>query len=141
MATYYLDTNIFLRMFVDDNHQMHQDCYQLLKSIDNGDLSGVTSTPVLAEIAWTLVSFYHQSRDDIVKHLRSVIETHHLSIIEDFDHPKALDYLETYHLKYVDCLIASSKHLQNKTWQLVSYDTDFDKIKGLKRLEPSQVIA
>jgi len=139
--TYFLDTNIFLRFIHKSNLTSFKECKLLLESIKQGNLSAVSSSHVLAEISWTLKSYSRYPRVENIKYLKSICRLSNLSIIDDVQIDQALIYFERFNIKFIDCLIASSKHLQSGKWQLVSYDTDFDKIKSLKRFEPKQVLS
>jgi predicted nucleic-acid-binding protein len=136
---YFLDTNIFLRYLIPDEPSMHDACVTFFNRARQQNLSLLTSTVVLAEIAWTLKTHYQKSRPEIANLLKSIIHISVLTIRDDYQHHTALKYYQDLNIKFIDCLIASSKHLQNGAWQLISYDQDFDKIKGLKRLEPGQI--
>jgi predicted nucleic-acid-binding protein len=119
---------------------MHDECVSYFAYLKQQHTEIITSTVVLAEIAWTLKSHYQKSRMEIVDLIKSIAHISILKIIDDYQHLHALKLYQEHNIKFIDCLIASSKHLQSRTWQLVSYDQDFDKIKGLKRLEPGQVL-
>ena len=136
----FLDSNIFLRYLIPDEPKMHLECINFFSNAKKKRDTLITSTVVLAEIAWTLKSHYKKNRLEIASTLRSIIHISTLKLIDDYQHHQAIKYYEKVNIKFIDCLIASSKHLQNKTWQLVSYDTDFNKIKGLKRLEPGDIL-
>lgn len=139
-VSYFLDTNIFLRFFHNSYPKSFTECQSLIEMIKLGQISAVTSFHVLSEIAYTLKSYYRCPKTEILKYLQSIIGLHNLTIHDDIQINTVINYFTKLNIKYVDCLIASSKNLQSGKWQLVSYDTDFDKIKGLRRLEPRDVI-
>jgi predicted nucleic acid-binding protein len=137
--TYFLDTNIFLRFIHKSDAKNYDECKGILESLKSGVFSAVTSSHVLAEITWTMKSYYHDDKADIVRFLEAIKQFNNLTISDDARVDRALKYFKTYNIKFIDCLIASSKHLQNGAWKLFSYDQVFNKIKGFTRLDPGQI--
>lgn len=109
-----------------------------MEKIKKGDLKAVTSSLVLAEIGWTLGSYYKFDKTDIVKSIKSIISLHGLTITDEVDWLYALDVYDSKKIKLIDCLIASKKEIRGKKWTVVSFDQEFDKL-GLKRVEPSDI--
>lgn len=75
-----LDTNIFIRLFAQDDSKQLKDARQLISEKCSQDDPGHVSIIVLAELVWTLAKVYDFSRDDISFVLRSLIESKDLSI-------------------------------------------------------------
>lgn len=138
MSKVFIDTNIFLRTLIEEDKESFKDCFQLLQNIKINKLQGVTSSVVLSEIAWTLLSYYKFSKPEVVKALRGIINLRGLSIVDKFQHEVALSLYEKKGIKFIDALIASNPDILNKKWVIISYDHDFDKI-DVKRIEPSQI--
>lgn len=138
--TYFFDTNIFLRTLIKEDIRTFNDCYKALEKIKRKEIQGMTAGVVLAEIVWTLSSYYNFSRKKTVQATQSIINLHNLKIIDDYDHLLAIEIFQNKRVKYIDALIGSIKEIQLKNWTIVSYDKDFDKI-GIKRLEPSDIVA
>jgi len=61
----FADTNLFLRYLTNDVPLQADSVEQLLQQAAAGDVVLVTNSPVIAEIVWTLGSFYHLKPDDI----------------------------------------------------------------------------
>lgn len=138
MSKVFIDTNIFLRTLIEEDEKTFKDCFQLLQNIKTNKLRGVTSSVVLSEIAWTLLSYYKFSKLEVVKALRSILNLRGLSIIDKFQHEVALSLYEKSSVKFIDALIASIPDIFSKKWTIISYDKDFDKV-GIKRMEPHQI--
>lgn len=137
---YFLDSNIFLRFFADDQKgQHHLECAKLIKKIKNGDLKATSSHLVLAEVVWTLDSYYEASKDKVVKVLNTLESLNGLKITDNFLTIDANMFFKLKSVKYIDALIASNPEIQSKRMSVVSYDKDFDKL-GVKRLEPKDLI-
>ena len=132
---YFVDTNIFLRALINDDDKTYTDVLTFLEGIKNNRFKAYSSSLVLAEVVWTLSSFYKLGKVDVVKSLESIINLNGLMFAENLDGTKALDLYKTHNVKYIDCLICSGLNKTKKAWTIVSYDVDFDKL-GVKRVEP-----
>lgn len=138
MPKVFIDTNIFLRTLIEEDKKSFKDCFQLLQNIKTNKLKGVTSSVVLSEIAWTLLSYYNFSKQEVIKALRSIINLRGLNIVDKSQFRLALSLYEKNSIKFIDALIASNADIFNKKIPIVSYDKDFDKI-NVKRMEPHQI--
>lgn len=138
-ASYFIDTNIFLRVIVKDNPRKVQDCERFFEQLALGKIQAVTSNLVLAELVWTGLSFYKLTKFQVINIIAGIIGIKGLTINDDGDIFTALDFYKNNSVKFVDALIASHQSLRNGKAAIVSYDTDFDKL-GLKRIEPSALI-
>ncbi|MDO8638324.1 MAG: PIN domain-containing protein [Candidatus Daviesbacteria bacterium] len=138
MSKVFIDTNIFLRTLIEEDKESFKDCFQLFQNIKTNKLKGITSSVVLSEIAWTLLSYYKFSKLEVVKALRSIVNLRGLSIVDKFQHEIAISLYEKNSIKFIDALIASNPDIFSKQWTIISYDHDFDKI-GIKRVEPGQI--
>ena len=136
---YFIDTNIFLRVLVKEDETVFNDCYRFLEKIKANEIEAVTTSLILAEIVWTLSSYYEFSQKKVAQSVRGVINLKGLRIIDKYNHFSALRLFEDKQVKYIDTLIASIEDIQMGRWTVVSYDKDFDKL-GIKRVEPSKII-
>jgi predicted nucleic acid-binding protein len=137
---YFIDSNIFIRTLHKENEKSFLECVSLLKSIKKNRIDACTGTVVLAEIAWTLRSFYQIEKTIISAGLRSILNINGIRIIDNYNHNTALDIYEKYSIKYIDALIASIDDVFSKKMTIVSYDRDFDKLKVLRK-EPGEIFA
>lgn len=133
---YFIDTNIFLRVFIKENKKAFADCLKFLKLISDGEIPAYTSTIILMEINFVLSSFYKFPKNKVVEALKSIIELPHLKIIDDISPRYSLHLYQKNKVKFVDCLISSSSLIINGKAAIISYDRDFDSLK-IKRLEPA----
>ena len=134
--TYFIDTNIFLRALINDDKRKFNDVVEFLEGVKENRFKAHTSSLVLAEIVWTLLSFYKLKKEDVTKSVESIINLNGLTFVESQDSVQAMSLYKKHNVKYIDCLICSS--LQ-KEQVVVSYDTDFDKL-GAIRLEPKNLL-
>lgn len=138
MKKYFLDSNIFLRVFVGDSPQMLEECLILFENIKKGKVNAATSSVVLSEIVWTLKSFYKFSKTRVIGAIKSIMNIPRLEIVDDYMMLAALEIYENNSVKFIDSLIASIYEIYSKEWVVISYDKDFDKL-GVVRKEPSQI--
>jgi predicted nucleic-acid-binding protein len=132
---YFIDTNIFLRVFIKENEIMHTDCIALIHAIEKNKIRAYTSSIVLMEIHYVMKSVYHVKKEVIAQALQSILNISNLDIIDDVDMSVALSLYNAHMIKFTDCLISASKLLQNKG-KIISYDQDFDALH-VQRVEPN----
>ena len=136
---YFIDTNIFLRVLVNENQTFHDQCELLLDKIKQNKIKAITGTVVLTEVLWTLLSYYKTSKIKAVSSVEGILNLRGLKIMDYYDHRMALELYNSHNVKYIDCLIASIKGFDEHKTTVVSYDHDFDKLKIL-RVEPVSLI-
>lgn len=135
MKTKFIDTNIFLRYLTKDNPPMYNRCREIFKNAVEGKVSLTTSCMVIAELIWTLSSYYKVPKEDIVEKVSIIISTENLhipdkDIITDaiaLYSRKNIDYIDAYNAVFV------KYHGIN---EIYSYDKDFDVLEDIKRQEP-----
>ena len=134
----FLDTNIFLRFFINDNENKFLDCVKLFQKIKEGLITPYTSNVVFIEFLYTAIRFYKFSKKATLKAVDRILKMRNLTIIERTNTKKALEFFKLYNIKYGDCLIATQ--IPEKAI-LCSYDEDFIKIPHLKVKNPSQILS
>ncbi len=130
---YFLDTNIFLRLLVKEDEQTFGECRLLLQMVKDNQIEAATSSLVLAEIGWTLKSFYKLPKKKIVAMLRSIIHLRGLKMVDDYEPALALRFFLRFNIKLIDAFIAAIEPVAEKKWVVVSYDRDFRKLPILSQ--------
>ena len=138
-GSYFIDSNIYLRVIVKDDKRKAEDCEQLIHKVIKKELKAATSILVVAEVAWTLLSFYKLSKGQVAELLRGIAAIKNLKIKNNENLQIALDIFTAYNVKFIDCLLASQPDIRSGKTAIVSYDRDFDKL-GVTRLEPADLI-
>ena len=136
---YFIDSNIFLRALHKENRKFFLDCVRLLKNIKENRIKAYTSTVVLAEVVWTLQSFYGIEKDKIISGLKGITSLNGLKITDNYNNVLALDIWQKHSVKFIDALIASDPAVQDKSASIISYDRDFDKLKVVRH-EPKDIL-
>ncbi|MFO7761663.1 MAG: PIN domain-containing protein [Desulfobia sp.] len=132
----FIDTNIFLRYFTGDDEVKAKDVLSLLKRIDRNQEKAATNLLVIFETIFTLESFYKVKREEIKELLNPILELRGLSLAHKDIISESLDLFCKKNISFADAFNASfMKAFQLK--EIYSFDEDFDKIEGIKRLEPS----
>ena len=99
----FADTNLFLRYLTDDVPEQADAVEQLLHRAAAGEIVLVTNGLVIAEIVWTLASFYHLSRTEIKEKILAILNTPGLRVA---DRDLALQAITGYADKNVDFIDA-----------------------------------
>jgi predicted nucleic-acid-binding protein len=71
----FIDTNLFLRYLTNDQPEHADQVEKLLRRAAAGKVTLVTHVLVIAEIVWTLSSFYKLSREDIRDKIVAILNT------------------------------------------------------------------
>ena len=135
---YFIDTNIFLRTLHKENEKIFLECITFLKSIKENQLEAATGSVVLAEVAWTLHSFYKFSKVKIIEGLHGIAGISGLKIIDNYNDLLAIEIFEKFNIKFTDALIASNENIYTRKMTVVSYDRDFNKLPILHK-EPGEI--
>ncbi|MBI5788336.1 MAG: PIN domain-containing protein [Candidatus Schekmanbacteria bacterium] len=135
MKNYFIDTNIFLRFLTADNKEKYNKCKQLFQRAVFGKELLITSDLVIAEIIWTLLSFYKIPKQEVIEKVTIILNTPNLKIE---NHKLINEALLLFSLKNLDFIDAyNSTYIRQKQIDgIYSYDRDFDKVDFLERLEP-----
>lgn len=136
---YLVDTNVFLRALVREDERSHRACVTFLELVRFGTVSAYTSPLVLAEITWTLKSYYSLSKPEVLVAQKSILALKHLRIEAHECVDSAVVLFATHNVKFVDALLASSPAIQSGVYAIVSYDREFDRLEGVVRVEPQDV--
>ncbi len=137
---FFIDTNIFLRVLVRENEKVLAECLAFLELVKNNKIAAYTNSLVLAEIDWVMESVYKIKKESVIEDLKSIVKLKGLRFYEECDYLLAVQLYEQYNIKFIDALIAANRLIQKQQAIIVSYDKDFNKIKGVKKMEPKQVL-
>jgi len=131
----FVDTNIFLRYLTSDDAVKYEKCRELFKRAVDGKIVLLTSEMVVAELLWTLQSFYKVPKPEVIEKMAILTSTPNLVIPNSDLIAEALIVYSRNNIDYIDAYNAVFMRHHN-TSDIYSYDTDFDMIGGIKRIEP-----
>ncbi len=135
MTRKFVDTNIFLRYLTGDDPATYARCRELFQKVAAGKTEVTTSGMVIAELVWTLLSYYKVPKPDVVDKVSVIVSTENIHI-PDKDiiidalilfGSKAVDYIDAYNAVFMK---------YNAMHGIYSYDRDFDVIENIEREEP-----
>lgn len=78
----FADTNLFLRYLTNDIPEQAEAVETLLLCASKGESALVTNSLVIAEIIWTLESYYALSRPEIQQRVLAILNTPGIEIVE-----------------------------------------------------------
>lgn len=131
----FLDTNIILRYLTWDEPKKAKRCEEIFKKAVAGREILYTTTLVIAEVIWALEKAYKLPKSEIVIHLQKILNTPNIQLDEKDILLASIGLFELKEIDFIDAYNAIS--MESKDIDSVySYDTHFDLIPPLKRLEP-----
>jgi predicted nucleic acid-binding protein len=135
MENKFVDTNIFLRYLTGDDHPKYERCRGLFKRAVEGELGLSTSVMVIAELVWTLLSYYKVPKAEVVEKVSVIVGTENLFIP---DKDVLADALVLYARKNIDFIDAYNAVFMryHGLHEIYSYDEDFETIEDIERKEP-----
>src|SRR3989338_4648175 len=125
-----IDTDIIIRFITQDDNQKAKKFQVWLKKNKKILLSDVT----VAETYWVLKSFYGFSQKRIIISLESLGSYNNI-VCNKVLLLSTMAQLKRYKISFVDAYASAYSLLENDG-KILSFDKDFDKIKGIKRIEP-----
>ncbi len=131
-----IDSNILVYALNKDLPE-HLPCKELLINIVNGkELIGIPSI-VFMECFHALVKAFKYKDVEVKKRLVAIIDSININVLDVSTSSIlfAFEIAEKYRTGGRDSLIAASL-LENKIQEIYSHDSDFDKIKLIKRIDP-----
>jgi len=133
--TRFLDTNILLRYLIGDSNEQAERSLHLLLRVERGEEKVFTSSLVIFETVFTLQKFYKVPREKIAGQLLAIISMRNLQLPDKNVYSRAFDLYISKNISFADAYNAAyALDLEQPT--IYSWDTDFDKIEGITRLEP-----
>jgi len=134
----FIDTNLFIRFLTNDIPEQADAVENLLRRASIGEVELVTNSMVVAEIIWTLESFYHLAKSEIKDKVLAIVNTPGLDISEDDLVIQAITWYVDKNVDFADAY--------NTAWLLkegitTAYTFDrkhFDRLEGITVLTPEK---
>lgn len=135
MVTQFVDTNVFLRVLTEDDPVTALRCRRLFEQAVAGAMFLETSDLVIAEIVWTLLSYYGLSKRAVIQKVGQILNTPNLSVSNHDVLVEALVLWGRFGCDFIDAYNAALMQRRGVS-DVVSYDRDFDAIPVVRRREP-----
>ncbi len=100
-----------------------------------GSVQLQTSELVIAEIVWTLLSYYELPKLETIEKVGQILNTPNLTVRGQEALLEALVLWGRHDCDFIDAYNAARMRFDGLT-EVLSYDTDFDALSFLRRLEP-----
>jgi predicted nucleic acid-binding protein len=131
-----LDTNILLRHLTRDDPEKADRALTLLERVARSQERVVTTPMVVFETIFTLQRTYRVPRARIREQLVAVLALRGVVLPGKRRYRRALDlYVQYPNLSFADAFNVASMEASRLT-EIYSWDTDFDGLPGITRIEP-----
>lgn len=139
MAEFFIDTNIFLRFLTNDIPEQAQAVEEILKQTNKGEIVLHTSVLALAEIVWSLESYYGLPREEIRDKVIAILNTPGLQVEEADSLAQAITIYAELNIDFIDAYNAvwMKDHGLSK---VITFDTKhFNRIPRVNAFTPKEV--
>src|SRR5260370_13982588 len=121
VETVFADTNLFLRYLTNDVPAQADLVQSLLERAGNGNINLITTGLVVAEIVWTMESYYQLDKREIQEMILGMLNTDGLDVI---DADLILQAIVLYADKNVDFIDAfnAARMVRNKVDKIYTFD-------------------
>lgn len=127
----FADTNLFLRYLTNDVPEQADAVEQLLHRAAAGEVNLVTNSLVMAEIVWTLESFYQLARNDIQEKILAILNTLGLEVIDGDLVWQAITWYTGQNVDFIDAYNAAWLLAQGMTTAYTFDRQHFSRLKGV----------
>ena len=136
MKAFFIDTNLFIRYFTNDDPKKADRVDRLLEQAVNGKIELMTAEIVLAEVVWVLESYYELEKARIAEMLKAILSTPGIKVLNGKIVQNALKYYSDKNIDFVDAYIVAVME-KYKIAGIYSFDKKhLDRIAQITRLEP-----
>ena len=127
MKKYLADTNIFLRLFLNDNKKQAKIAENYLSQAKTGKIKIILLPEIVFEINYVLEKVYFLKKTEIIKFLSSLVKTPYLEVLNLNILLKTITLYEKEKIDLIDAYIFSFAEEENA--KILSFDEDFKKLK------------
>lgn len=138
MKKFILDINVVLRFLLADDPVQSPKAKSLFQLAEAGKVRLFLSHVALAELVWTLDSFFEFPRQEIGTKLRGLVVHEGIDVEEQDVVLIALDRFAQVNADFPDCYAASLALAH--TQSVASYDRDFRKFKDISWQTPDEIL-
>lgn len=126
----FIDT-CYLLSLINEKAKNHEDAKKLSQYIDEEETL-INSTVLLEMLNRLKKERYTKYRNKVINLLYNMDNIHYLKM-DDYDNALSTCKYYSFNVNYSDCTILETMKQFNVT-DIVSYDSDFDKINGIRRI-------
>jgi predicted nucleic acid-binding protein len=129
-----VDTTVLVRFFSGEPPAMAEKARGLVERADAGEITLLVIPLVVAEVYFTLESFYEMERKTVAEKLIVFLQCRGIETLEQEQVLDALKRCRDRKAHFVDAYLAATAVAENHP--IASFDRDFDKFKDVHRIEP-----
>ncbi len=136
MPSLFVDTNVFLRFLTNDDPVKAKRAEALFRDAVRGKVALTTSLLVIAEIVWTLESFYGLEKQEVASKVEKILNTPNLECTEASFILIALDLYVHHNIDFIDAYHAVHMKERGLT-HILTYDRKhFARVPWVEITEP-----
>jgi predicted nucleic acid-binding protein len=131
----FIDANVIIRFLTHDEPAQAARCDALFQRVSAKRETVELSEIVVADVVWTLHSHYRLPKEQIREFVSTLLIQPTVQLPDKARILEALSLFANENVDFSDALMAT--HLKSHgIEEIYSYDRDFDRIAGIKRVEP-----
>jgi predicted nucleic acid-binding protein len=137
MTAQFVDADVIVRLLTGDDPTKQRRAAALFERVERRELVLRTPVTTIADVLYVLTSprLYKVARADASEMLQTLVRLHDFLVDQKPAVLAALDLFAQTRLDFGDALIAGSM-LLSESYDLYSYDKDFDAVGSIVRREP-----
>lgn len=137
MDTAFIDADVIVRFLTGDDPAKQERATHLFERVEQGKVRLTTPVTTIADVVYVLSSprLYGVERARVAAMLIALLRLPGFVVPQGESVTRALSLFGASKIDFGDAFIAASM-LTDDTDTLYSYDRDFDKLTGIRRLEP-----
>ena len=132
----FADTNLFLRYLTNDLPAQADQVEKLLHRAAKGQVTLITTGLVVAEIVWTLESYYHLSKKDIQAKVLAILNTDGLNVTDSDLVLQAVGVFAGKNVDFIDAYNAAWMLKHNVNTVYTFDQKHFSRFDGIAAAEP-----
>jgi uncharacterized protein len=132
----FADTNLFLRYLTNDVAVQAEAVEKFFQRAAKGEISLVSTGLVMAEIVWTLESFYKQPRKRIAEMLLAILNTPGLKVADSDLVSQAAVWFADKNVDFIDAYNAAWMSRECVATVCTFDQKHFERFNGIKVLTP-----
>jgi predicted nucleic acid-binding protein len=134
----YIDANVLIRYIVRDNEAMFASSAALFERLESGAERAAILDVTVGEVVHVLTSrnLYNMSAEEVSERLTTILNARGIQMSHKARCLNALKIFATYSfLNFGDSAVAAAAFDEEMS-EVYSYDRGFDRVPGIRRLEP-----
>lgn len=136
MNRLWVDTNVLIRLIIKDDFSKLETLKNLIKKVEDGELTFVIPTIAIAECCWLLKSFYHLEKQQISEYIIDILESENVETEENI----VIEALRIFSDKNVDFADALISLKTKNSFPLLTWDKkDFKKL-NCEYYQPEDIV-